>query len=171
VNLSSRQFSQSDLVEQIEEALRASGLPPQRLKLEITESVIMENAESAIGVLHRLKELGASLSIDDFGTGYSSLSYLLRFPADTLKIDRSFMWAMGDGGRHAQIVRTIVVLAHSLQMDVVAEGVETEEQRQQLRALECRYGQGYLFSRPVDGERACAMVQDEAVRLRASAAS
>ena len=171
VNLSSRQFSQADLVEQIEEALRSSGLPPQRLKLEITESVIMENAESAIGVLYRLKELGVSLSIDDFGTGYSSLSYLLRFPADTLKIDRSFMWAMGDGGRHAQIVKTIVVLAHSLQMDVVAEGVETEEQRQQLRALECRYGQGYLFSRPVDGERARAMLADEARRSRESAAS
>jgi diguanylate cyclase (GGDEF)-like protein/PAS domain S-box-containing protein len=171
VNLSSRQFSQADLVEQIQEALQASGLPAQRLKLEITESVIMENAESAIGVLHRLKELGVSLSIDDFGTGYSSLSYLLRFPADTLKIDRSFMWAMGDGGRHAQIVKTIVVLAHSLGMEVVAEGVETEEQRQQLRGLECRYGQGYLFSRPLDGERARAMLADEAQRLRASAAS
>jgi diguanylate cyclase (GGDEF)-like protein/PAS domain S-box-containing protein len=171
VNLSSRQFSQADLVGQIEEALAASGLPARRLKLEITESVIMENAESAIGVLHRLKELGASLSIDDFGTGYSSLSYLLRFPADTLKIDRSFMWAMGDGGRHAQIVRTIVLLAHSLQMDVVAEGVETEEQRQQLRALECRFGQGYLFSRPVDGERARAMLMDEAERVRQAAAS
>ena len=171
VNLSSRQFSQPDLVEQIEEALRESGLAPQRLKLEITESVIMENAESAIDVLHRLKALGTTLSIDDFGTGYSSLSYLLRFPADTLKIDRSFMWAMGDGGRHAQIVRTIVVLAHSLQMDVVAEGVETEEQCQQLRALECRYGQGYFFSRPVDGERARAMLADEARRTRETAAS
>jgi diguanylate cyclase (GGDEF)-like protein/PAS domain S-box-containing protein len=171
VNLSSRQFSQPDLVEQIQEALGASGLAAQRLKLEITESVIMENAESAIGVLHRLKELGASLSIDDFGTGYSSLSYLLRFPADTLKIDRSFMWAMGDGGRHAQIVRTIVLLAHGLQMSVVAEGVETEEQRLKLCALECRYGQGYLFSRPVDGERARAMLADEARRLRETAAS
>jgi diguanylate cyclase (GGDEF)-like protein/PAS domain S-box-containing protein len=171
VNLSSRQFSQPDLVEQIQEALGESGLPAQRLKLEITESVIMENAESAISVLHRLKDLGASLGIDDFGTGYSSLSYLLRFPADTLKIDRSFMWAMGDGGRHAQIVRTIVVLAHSLQMAVVAEGVETEEQRRQLVALECRYGQGYLFSRPVDGERARALLADEARRLRESAAS
>jgi diguanylate cyclase (GGDEF)-like protein/PAS domain S-box-containing protein len=171
VNLSSRQFSQPDLVEQIEDALRESGLPPQRLKLEITESVIMENAESAIGVLHRLKDLGTSLSIDDFGTGYSSLSYLLRFPADTLKIDRSFMWAMGDGGRHAQIVRTIIVLAHSLQMDVVAEGVESEDQRRQLCALECRYGQGYLFSRPVDGERARGMLADEARRLRETAAS
>ena len=170
VNLSSRQFSQPDLVEQIEDALRQGGLPAQRLKLEITESVIMENAESAIGVLHRLKDLGASLGIDDFGTGYSSLSYLLRFPADTLKIDRSFMWAMGDGGRNAQIVRTIIVLAHSLQMAVVAEGVETEEQRRQLVALECRYGQGYLFSRPVDGERARAMLAEEA-RRRATAAT
>jgi diguanylate cyclase (GGDEF)-like protein/PAS domain S-box-containing protein len=171
VNLSSRQFSRPDLVEQIQDALRESGLPAQRLKLEITESVIMENAESAITVLHRLKDLGASLGIDDFGTGYSSLSYLLRFPADTLKIDRSFMWAMGDGSRNAQIVRTIVVLAHGLQMAVVAEGVETEEQRRQLVALECRYGQGYLFSRPVDGERARALLADEARRLRETAAS
>ena len=171
VNLSSRQFSRPDLVETIQDALRESGLPAQRLKLEITESVIMENAESAISVLHRLKDLGASLGIDDFGTGYSSLSYLLRFPADTLKIDRSFLWAMGDGGRNAQIVRTIIVLAHGLQMAVVAEGVETEEQRRQLVALECRYGQGYLFSRPVDGERARAMLAEEARRVRESAAS
>jgi diguanylate cyclase (GGDEF)-like protein/PAS domain S-box-containing protein len=171
VNLSSRQFSQPDLVEQIEQALLESGLPAQRLKLEITESVIMENAESAIGVLHRLKDLGASLGIDDFGTGYSSLSYLLRFPADTLKIDRSFLWAMGDGGRNAQIVRTIVVLAHGLQMGVVAEGVETDDQRRQLMALECRYGQGYLFSRPVDGLRARAMLEEESRRLRSTAAS
>jgi EAL domain-containing protein (putative c-di-GMP-specific phosphodiesterase class I) len=162
VNLSSRQFSQPDLLEQIEEALSASGLPPRRLKLEITESVLMENAESAVSVLNRLKELGVRLGIDDFGTGYSSLSYLLKFPADTLKIDRSFMWAMGDGGRHAQIVRTIVLLAHSLDMDVVAEGVETEEQRAHLRALECGYGQGYLFSRPVPSDRARVMIQEEA---------
>jgi diguanylate cyclase (GGDEF)-like protein/PAS domain S-box-containing protein len=166
VNLSSRQFSRPDLAEQIQDALRESGLPAQRLKLEITESVIMENAESAIMVLRRLKDLGASVGIDDFGTGYSSLSYLLRFPADTLKIDRSFLWAMGDGGRNAQIVRTIVVLAHGLQMTVVAEGVETENQRRQLLALDCRYGQGYLFSRPVDGDRARAMLADEAARSR-----
>jgi diguanylate cyclase (GGDEF)-like protein/PAS domain S-box-containing protein len=169
VNLSSRQFSQPDLLDQIEGALRASGLPPRRLKLEITESVLMENAESAVSVLNRLKELGARLGIDDFGTGYSSLSYLLKFPADTLKIDRSFMWAMGDGGRHAQIVRTIVLLAHSLDMDVVAEGVETEEQRAHLRALECGYGQGYLFSRPVPSDRARLMIEEEARRLHDAA--
>jgi len=169
VNLSSRQFSQPDLLEQIEGALSASGLPPRRLKLEITESVLMENAESAVSVLNRLKELGARLGIDDFGTGYSSLSYLLKFPADTLKIDRSFMWAMGDGGRHAQIVRTIVLLAHSLDMDVVAEGVETEEQRAHLRALECGYGQGYLFSRPVPSDRARLMIEEEARRLHGAA--
>jgi EAL domain-containing protein (putative c-di-GMP-specific phosphodiesterase class I) len=169
VNLSSRQFSQPDLLDQIEGALRTSGLPPRRLKLEITESVLMENAESAVSVLNRLKELGARLGIDDFGTGYSSLSYLLKFPADTLKIDRSFMWAMGDGGRHAQIVRTIVLLAHSLDMDVVAEGVETEEQHAHLRALECGYGQGYLFSRPVPSDRARLMIEEEARRLHGAA--
>ncbi len=112
----------------------------------------------AVDLLKRLKALGTHLCIDDFGTGYSSLSYLLRFPADTLKIDRSFVNALGKGGRNEDIVGAIVSLAKSLDMDVVAEGVETVEQRDILRALGCRYGQGYLFARPLDSERARAFV-------------
>ncbi len=154
VNLSGRQFSQGGLIEEVQKALSETGLAPERLKLEITESVIMENPEAAADLLKRLKALGTHLCIDDFGTGYSSLSYLLRFPADTLKIDRSFVNALGRGGRNEDIVGAIVSLAKSLDMDVVAEGVETPEQRDILRALGCRYGQGYLYSRPMDGEAA-----------------
>ena len=156
VNLSGRQFSQVGLIEQVEEVLSETGLDPQRLKLEITESVIMENPEMAVDLLKRLKALGTHLCIDDFGTGYSSLSYLLRFPADTLKIDRSFVSALGSGGRNEDIVGAIVSLAQSLDMDVVAEGVETPEQLATLKSLGCTFGQGYLFSRPLDPVQARA---------------
>ncbi len=158
VNLSGRQFSQGDLIEEVQKVLSETGLSASRLKLEITESVIMENPEMAVDLLKRLKALGTHLCIDDFGTGYSSLGYLLRFPADTLKIDRSFVNNLGKGGRERDIVGAIVSLAKSLDMDVVAEGVETVEQRDMLRALGCKYGQGYLFSRPLDAERARAFV-------------
>ncbi|HZI19842.1 MAG TPA: EAL domain-containing protein [Pyrinomonadaceae bacterium] len=152
VNLSGRQFSQSDLLEQVGAALHEAGLPAGSLKLEITESMVMENVETAIAVLGQLRALGVELSIDDFGTGYSSLSYLHRFPINTLKIDRSFVTRMTDNTENAEIVRTIVTLARSLEMDVVAEGVETVAQLRQLRALDCDFGQGYLFSRPVAAE-------------------
>jgi diguanylate cyclase (GGDEF)-like protein/PAS domain S-box-containing protein len=160
VNLSSRQFSQTDLTEQVAGALRESGLAPDRLKLEITESMVVENIETAIGMLNQLRALGVEISIDDFGTGYSSLSYLHRFPINTLKIDRSFVMRMTDNTENAEIVRTIVTLARSLQMDVVAEGVETDEQLGQLRALECDYGQGYLFSKPLKADRALEVLRD-----------
>jgi diguanylate cyclase (GGDEF)-like protein/PAS domain S-box-containing protein len=150
VNLSSRQFSQADLIDQVSSALRESGLRPGNLKLEITESMVMENIDTAIGMLAQLRGLGVGLSIDDFGTGYSSLSYLHRFPIDTLKIDRSFVTQMTDNTENAEIVRTIVTLARSLNMDVIAEGVETREQLRRLGDLGCDYGQGYLFSRPVN---------------------
>jgi EAL domain-containing protein (putative c-di-GMP-specific phosphodiesterase class I) len=149
VNLSSRQFSQADLIEQVSSALRDAGLRAANLKLEITESMVMENIDTAIDMLMQLRGLGVGLSIDDFGTGYSSLSYLHRFPIDTLKIDRSFVTQMTDNAENAEIVRTIVTLARSLDMDVIAEGVETMEQLRQLGGLGCDYGQGYLFSRPV----------------------
>jgi diguanylate cyclase (GGDEF)-like protein/PAS domain S-box-containing protein len=154
VNLSSRQFSQADLIDQVSSALRESGLRPGCLKLEITESMVMENIDTAIGMLAQLRALGVGLSIDDFGTGYSSLSYLHRFPIDTLKIDRSFVTQMTDNTENAEIVRTIVTLARSLDMDVIAEGVETRAQLQQLSTLGCDYGQGYLFSRPVGESQA-----------------
>jgi len=126
-------------------------LPPRCLKLEITESVFSDNIEAAVGLLTQLRELGVQLSIDDFGTGYSSLSYLQRFPIDTLKIDRSFVTQMMENEENLAIVRTIVALAQNLGMDVVAEGVETEDQLKLLRKLECENGQGFLFSTPLGG--------------------
>ncbi len=160
VNLSSKQFTQHDLIERIKETLRATGLAPQFLKLEITESAVMENAESAALMLVQLRELGVQLSIDDFGTGYSSLSYLHRFPVDTLKIDRSFVSRMCEGDENAEIVRTIVTLASNLGMVVIAEGVETREQHEQLKALKCDYGQGYLYSKPANAETALRLMQE-----------
>lgn len=149
VNLSGKQFAQPDLVEQVKAVLADTGIDPRGLKLEITESVVMENIETTTALLWKLRELGLRLSIDDFGTGYSSLSYLHRFPIDTLKIDRSFVSRMVDNNENMEIVRTIVMLAKNLGMDVVAEGVETKEQLQQLRKLDCENGQGYLFSKPL----------------------
>jgi diguanylate cyclase (GGDEF)-like protein len=164
VNLSSKQFSQPNLVDQVADVLRETGLEPRRLRLEITESVIMENADSAVAMLQRLRELGARVGIDDFGTGYSSLAYLLRFPADTLKIDRSFIAAMTKGERNVQIVGSIVALGHGLGMEVVAEGVESPAQRELLLELGCRYAQGYLFSRPLDHERTRALLAERGAR-------
>ena len=158
VNLSSRQFSQADLIEQVSSALRETGLHASSLKLEITESMVMENIDTAIGMLTQLKNLGVGLSIDDFGTGYSSLSYLHRFPIDTLKIDRSFVTQMTDNTENAEIVRTIVTLARSLGMNVIAEGVETRAQLTQLHDLGCDFGQGYLFSKPVGASAALELL-------------
>ena len=151
VNLSARQVAQPDLLERIKAALEASQLNPHCLKLEITESVVMENAEAAALMFKQLRSLGVQLSIDDFGTGYSSLSYLHRFPLNYLKIDRSFVMRLTTDNDNA-IVRTISTLARNLGMEVIAEGVETEEQYQQLKMLGCEYGQGYLFSRPVEND-------------------
>jgi diguanylate cyclase (GGDEF)-like protein len=149
VNLSAKQLSQSDLIEKVEQVLTESGIDPWQLKLEITETVVMENAELAAITLARLRGLGVRLSIDDFGTGYSSLSYLNRFPVDTLKIDRSFITTLKQGDENVEIVKTIVMLAGNLGMQVIAEGIETADQLQQLRLLKCQYGQGYLFSKPL----------------------
>src|ERR1044072_4914380 len=150
VNLSGKQLMQPDLIERIEEVLHESQINPWHLKLEITETVVMENPELAAVTLAKLRSLGVRLSIDDFGTGYSSLSYLNRFPVDTLKIDRSFVTSMNEADENLQIVKTIVTLAGNRGMQVVAEGVESEEQLEQLRPLKCQYGQGCLFSKPMD---------------------
>ena len=150
VNLSGKQLMQPDLTEKIEQVLRESHLDPWHLKLEITETVVMENSELAAITLAKLRGLGVRLSIDDFGTGYSSLSYLNRFPVHTLKIDRSFVTRMSQADENLQIVKTIVTLAGNLGMEVIAEGVETEDQLEQLRALKCQYAQGFLFSEPLD---------------------
>jgi diguanylate cyclase (GGDEF)-like protein/PAS domain S-box-containing protein len=153
VNLSVKQFNQPGLVDNIASLLQEFKLPPRCLKLEITESVFSDNIEAAVGLLTQLRELGVQLSIDDFGTGYSSLSYLQRFPIDTLKIDRSFVTQMMENEENVAIVRTIVALAQNLGMDVVAEGVETEDQLALLRKLECENGQGFLFSTPLGGRQ------------------
>lgn len=153
VNLSVKQFNQPGLVENIARLLEEFQLPPRCLKLEITESVFSDNIEAAVGLLTALRNLGVQLSIDDFGTGYSSLSYLQRFPIDTLKIDRSFVTQMMENEENLAIVRTIVALAQNLGMDVVAEGVETEDQLKLLRKLECENGQGFLFSIPLGGRQ------------------
>lgn len=158
VNLSGQQFTQPDLVEFIEATLTETGLDGRCLKLEITESVAMHDVEAAIAMLARLKALNLQLSIDDFGTGYSSLSYLYRFPVDTLKIDRSFVSRMDDATDDAAIVQTIVGLAHSLNMNVVAEGVETAAQLARLQTMKCEYGQGYFFSKPVPTQGAKALL-------------
>jgi diguanylate cyclase (GGDEF)-like protein len=147
VNLSSKQFLQADLLDQVFQVLADTGLAADRLTLEITESVLMNHADATKAKLNRLREAGVQLSVDDFGTGYSSLSYLHRFPINTLKIDRSFISRLGTGSQ-GEIVEAINALAHKLGMDVVAEGVETEAQAEQLRAIGCEYAQGYWFAKP-----------------------
>jgi EAL domain-containing protein (putative c-di-GMP-specific phosphodiesterase class I) len=159
VNLSGKQLMQPDLIEEIEKILSRTGIEPRCLKLEITESVVMENAEVVTVMLNQLRALNIRLSIDDFGTGYSSLSYLHRFPVDTLKIDRSFISRMGSDNENNEIVRTIAKLAQNLGMEIVAEGIETEEQLRQLSLLACEYGQGYLFSHPLSAEATGGFIQ------------
>jgi diguanylate cyclase (GGDEF)-like protein/PAS domain S-box-containing protein len=149
VNLSGRQFIQADLTGRIGRIIGASGLPPACVKLEITESVVMDNAERAVEMLTELKALGVATMIDDFGTGYSSLAYLRRFPVDVLKVDRSFVRNLHQDRDNLHIVKAVVQLAGSLEMDVVAEGIENEEELAALRELGCAYGQGYHFARPL----------------------
>jgi diguanylate cyclase (GGDEF)-like protein/PAS domain S-box-containing protein len=154
VNLSGVQLTQVSLSERLDQILRETGIDGRSLKLEITESAIAENAATGSVMLEQLKALGVQLSIDDFGTGYSSLARLHQLPIDTLKIDRSFVSRMGDDAESLEIVRTIITLAHSLAMDVIAEGIEMPQELQQLRSLQCEYGQGYFFSKPVDSNAA-----------------
>lgn len=150
VNLSGKQFFQDDLVEQVAEALALANLEPNCLKLEITESHLLENTEKLVVKMNRLRELGVQLSLDDFGTGYSSLSYLHRLPLSYLKVDRSFVTNMEESRENSEIVNTIVKLAKNLKIKVIAEGIETLEQLEKLKLLNCEYGQGYYFSKPLD---------------------
>ncbi len=158
VNLSVKQFSQPDLIEQIGEILHSTGLDAGSLMLEITESVIMENDNEANAALSKLRKMGIELSIDDFGTGYSSLSRLHSFPISVLKIDRSFVSPIDANGKNLEIIETIITLAHKLGMDVTAEGVQTKEQLAFLRKLNCKCGQGYFFSCPLDNAAAVALI-------------
>ncbi|MGA7936974.1 MAG: EAL domain-containing protein, partial [Kovacikia sp.] len=162
VNLSGKQLNQLDVIERVEQILQETGLDPGSLKLEITESAIMQNAESTIVMFERLKASGIQFSIDDFGTGYSSLSYLYRFPIDTLKIDRSFVNKMDIELEKLELVRTIATLAWNLSMDVVAEGVETQTQLSHLKALGCEYAQGFFFSKPIDQITAGQLIAERA---------
>jgi diguanylate cyclase (GGDEF)-like protein/PAS domain S-box-containing protein len=157
-NLSAQHFKHPDLLEQVKAILTQTGVDPQRVRLEVTESLVIADPEQAAEILHQLKALGLKLSLDDFGTGYSSLSYLHRFPFDILKIDRSFVGRIEEDASSAQIVETIVLLAQKMRMDVVAEGIETSHQQEHLRALGCRLGQGYLFSKPVPVDLADALL-------------
>ncbi len=150
VNLSVTQLMEPTIVEHVADALRASGLAPGRLMLEITESALLEDGPRAAAVLSQLKALGVRLCIDDFGTGYSSLRYLHKFPIDALKIDRSFVSGAGGDLANEPIVQMVVTLGHSLHLDVIAEGIESEMQRRKLMSLGCKSGQGYLFSRPIE---------------------
>ncbi|WP_072044968.1 putative bifunctional diguanylate cyclase/phosphodiesterase [Aliterella atlantica] len=150
INISAKQFAQPDLSYQISQVLQETGLDPNSLKLELTESILMENAECSVAILEQIKAMNIQLYMDDFGTGYSSLSYLHRFPIERLKIDRSFINLMELDNETSAIVQTIITLAHNLGMQVTAEGIEKVEQLHKLKKLGCEYGQGYFFSPPVD---------------------
>jgi EAL domain-containing protein (putative c-di-GMP-specific phosphodiesterase class I) len=158
VNLSGRQLTHPALVADVERALRETLLQADTLCLEITETVLMQNSQSAADVITRLRALGVKLHIDDFGTGYSSLSYLHRFAVDTLKIDRSFISHVATGDESMEIIRTITTLADNLHVPVIAEGVETEVQRTRLLALGCEAAQGNLFSQPADESAVRTMI-------------
>jgi Amt family ammonium transporter len=159
VNISTRQFIRPGLVEHIIEVLNANNLAPSCLKVEVTESVIMQDVEHTVAELKRLGDLGVEVALDDFGTGYSSLSYLHKMPINYLKIDRSFINELEKVEGNLQIVKSIISLAKVLGVKVVAEGVEHPEQKHKLSLLGCNYGQGYLFSRPVENNKALSLIK------------
>lgn len=159
VNLSNKQLAQPDFVEYIARTIKDTGIDPNSLKLEITESVVVEDPKTASAELSKLKGLGVQIYIDDFGTGYSALSYLHKLPINGLKIDRSFIRRMGENGENQEIIRTILRLAEDLKIGVIAEGIETGRQLAQINSLDCENWQGYLFSPPVDSEKAKAFIE------------
>ncbi len=163
VNISNRQLARLDLVNYVEKVLRETRIKPGHLKLEITENVIIKDPETIVGRLHALRGLGVQLYIDDFGTGYSSLSYLHSLPINGFKIDRSFIKRLDNRGESQGIVKTIMLLAKDMQVQVVAEGIETKTQLDQIASLQCEYWQGYLSSKPVPAEEALALVEKELV--------
>jgi diguanylate cyclase (GGDEF)-like protein/PAS domain S-box-containing protein len=163
VNLSGRQLSDTNFIEQVKEILLETNLAPENLKLEITETALVENTDAAKATLQKLQALGVQFSLDDFGTGYSSLSYLHQFAFNTLKIDRSFIQSLDTGNEKLGIIRAIVTLARNLGMDVVAEGIETGNHLALLKVLKCQYGQGYLFSKPLDSQAIESLIATELV--------
>jgi EAL domain-containing protein (putative c-di-GMP-specific phosphodiesterase class I) len=149
INVSAREFRQSDFVTRVNDAIHLHGISPKMLKLEITESLLLENIEGTVAIINALNEIGVQFSLDDFGTGYSSLQYLKRLPLDQIKIDQSFVRDLVTNNGDKAIVRTIIAMAQSLNLDVIAEGVETEKQLQILLDMGCTRYQGYLFGKPV----------------------
>jgi diguanylate cyclase (GGDEF)-like protein len=176
INVSTKQFMHPEFIAQIDKIIQETGMCTSQIKLEITESAIMENAQVASDLLNQLKERNIQLAIDDFGTGYSSLSYLHQFPVDTLKIDRSFISRLEvqntsqhlpqNQQRYSRIVQSIITLAHDLGMNVVAEGVEVESQCQRLQSLQCEFGQGYLWAKPLESNAAQQLLQQNTERLQ-----
>jgi EAL domain-containing protein (putative c-di-GMP-specific phosphodiesterase class I) len=152
VNLSAVQVAQPNLPQVVADALKRSGLPANRLELEVTETALIEDPEHAARVLGALHALGVEVSLDDFGTGYSSLSSIKRYPLSTIKLDRSFISGLAPGSQDAAIVGSVISMAHALSLSIVAEGVETTEQRDHLRRIGCDTAQGFLFCRPVRPE-------------------
>ncbi|NJN52534.1 MAG: EAL domain-containing protein, partial [Gammaproteobacteria bacterium] len=149
VNISPRQFRDPDLIRTIRRSIRESAIAPEQLELEITETMLMEDADTVLFTIERLRELGVRVAIDDFGTGYSSLNYLKRFPIDTVKIDRSFVMEIPTNNEDMAITTAVIAMAHRLNLEVVAEGIETTDQLKFLAEHDCEFGQGYLFSRPI----------------------
>jgi EAL domain-containing protein (putative c-di-GMP-specific phosphodiesterase class I) len=170
VNLSPKQFTAPNLFHMIEQTLAETGLAPQRLELEITERIFMENNDSTLSTLRRLKELGVRVSLDDFGTGYSSLSYLRSFPFDKIKVDRAFVSDLKDSSEHIVIVQAVVTIARALGMTTTAEGVETEDQQRFLTTLGCDEVQGYLYSAPVPIENVPEIIAKWASQKKTKAA-
>jgi diguanylate cyclase (GGDEF)-like protein len=161
VNFSARQFQQQNMIKMVSRVLQETGLAPHFLELELTESIIMKNAENTIATLYQLHEMGLEISIDDFGTGYSSLSYLRRFPINRLKVDQSFVRDIAKDPINAEIVNAIITMAHSLKIKVIAESVETAEQLRILRSLECDEMQGYILSPPLSPQEATKLLAEE----------
>jgi EAL domain-containing protein (putative c-di-GMP-specific phosphodiesterase class I) len=151
VNLSPRQLAEDDFLDSVDDALRVSGLDAERLVLEVTESVLVEEGGTVVPVLSKLRQRGVKVAVDDFGTGYSSLGYLRRLPVDVLKIDRAFVTGVADSAEDAAVAQAVLSLARILGLATVAEGIETPEQAAALLAIGCTFGQGYLFSRPLPG--------------------
>jgi EAL domain-containing protein (putative c-di-GMP-specific phosphodiesterase class I) len=167
VNVSARYFSHPSFIGDVRDALRKSGIEPQYVKFELTESVAMNDAPSTEEIMSQIRALGVKLSIDDFGTGYSSLSYLRRFRVDTLKIDQSFVATMDV--ENDAIITTIVGLARNLGLDVVAEGVETTDQLQKLKSIKCGSAQGYLFSKPLPADAVSGFIKSNQRETRENA--
>jgi len=160
-NVSVRQLERLGQVDEIAVVLQETGVDPASVKLEITESLFMENPDRAVLILSRLKDLGLTIALDDFGTGYSSLSYLQRYPLDTIKIDQSFVRTILTDYESQQIVRAVLRLAQDLHMDVVAEGIEHAEELMRLVDFNCEHAQGYLFSRPLPANEALGLLKQE----------